>query len=58
MSDGFTKFFLKKFHVEADRLQVSGERKCERQSDVAQAGDADGFVVQFMIHSKTPVIHP
>ena len=44
MSDGFTKFFLKKFHVRDDRRQVAGERECKRQSDVAETGDADGFV--------------
>jgi hypothetical protein len=35
---------LASVHIEADRRQVSGERECKRQSDIAQAGDADGFV--------------
>ena len=35
---------LARVHVEADRLQVSGERECKRQSDIAETGDADGFV--------------
>ena len=35
---------LASIYVEADRLQVAGERECERESDVAETGDADGFV--------------
>jgi len=35
---------LASVHIKADRRQVPGECECERQSDVAQAGDADGFV--------------
>ena len=32
---------LASVHVEADRLQMLGECECERESDVAETGDAD-----------------